>query len=807
MDHQPVYLKDYEKPSHQIESVELTFDLSEERTRVYSKMIVVKNGDSNTLKLDGEDLTFVSLLVNGEEVKYTLTDDGLEFDVNDRSIVEVENEINPKTNTRLMGLYMTDGIFCSHNEPQGFRRITYFLDRPDVMAKYKVKIIADKRFKCLLSNGNKIAEGEEGDRHWAEWEDPFPKPSYLFAMVAGDLGMIEDHFVTMSGRDVKLEIYCEKGNEERLLWSMESLKAAMKWDEERFGREYDLDQFMIVAVSSFNAGAMENKGLNIFNTVALLADKDISTDANLTYVQRVVAHEYFHNWTGDRVTLRDWFQLTLKEGLTVFRDKEFTSDLNLRAVKRIEDVTALRTVQFAEAAGPMAHPIQPDSFIEIDNFYTSTVYEKGAEVIGMIFTLLGKECFRLGMDKYFELYDGRAVTTDEFVHAMELVSKRDLSQFKKWYKNIKTPVLKCEWNQGLLTVKQGDDPLHFPLRVNGQVFEVRASEESFPIDGSKPPSINQGFSAPIIVDANYTKEERIYLMIHDSDAFNRWDAGQELLTQLMLTHEVDEDYVKAFGELLATRPLAQMLILPSEEILAQRQDVIDFTENFNTREAYLRAIAKRYEKELLGYYHEYNEPYVFEPEAVKRRSFKNACLSLLGRIGHSDLLLKQYMEADNMTDRFAALSALSKQESFEASRALADYYKRYRGDDLPLLKYFAIVASSPLDGTLERVKEVMNLPEFDIEVPNHSRMLFGSFTQNLNQFHRAEGYAFIADRIIELDGINPHVAARLCSAFRKYKYLDSERKALMKQEMKRILKVEGLSANVYEVVSKSLKAG
>ncbi|MCH9613656.1 MAG: Aminopeptidase N [Chlamydiia bacterium] len=807
MDHQPVYLKDYQKPSHQIESVELTFDLSEERTRVYSKMIVVKNGDSNTLKLDGEDLTFVSLHVDGEEVKYQLTDDGLEFDVGERSIVEVENEINPRENTQLMGLYMTDGIFCSHNEPQGFRRITYFLDRPDVMAKYKVKIIADKQFKCLLSNGNKIAEGEEGDRHWAEWEDPFPKPSYLFAMVAGDLGMIEDHFVTMNGREVLLEIYCEKGNEDRLKWSMESLKESMKWDEERFGREYDLDRFMIVAVSSFNAGAMENKGLNIFNTIALLADKDISTDANLTYVQRVVGHEYFHNWTGDRVTLRDWFQLTLKEGLTVFRDKEFTSDLNLRSVKRIEDVSALRTVQFAEAAGPMAHPIQPDSFIEIDNFYTSTVYEKGAEVIGMIFTLLGKECFRLGMDKYFELYDGQAVTTNEFVHAMELVSKRDLTQFKKWYKNVETPVVKCEWNQGLLTVKQGDDPLHFPLRVNGQVFEVKESEESFPIDGSKPPSINQGFSAPIIVDADYTMEERMHLMLHDEDSFNQWDAGQELATQLMLTHAVDDEYVAAFGELLATRPLGHLLALPSEEILAQRQDVIDFTDNFNTREAYIRAIGQKYEKELLDYYHEYDEAYVFEPEAVKRRSFKNACLNILARIGHSDLLLKQYMEADNMTDRFAALSCLSKQESPESAQAMADYYNRFKGDDLPMLKYFAVIASSPVDGALDRIKEVMKLPEFDIEVPNHSRTLFGAFTRNLNQFHTADGYAFIADRIIEIDGINSHVAARLCTAFRKFKYLDADRKALMKKEMERILKVKGLSANVYEVVSKSLAAG
>ncbi|MBP9841065.1 MAG: aminopeptidase N [Simkaniaceae bacterium] len=806
MDHQTIYLKDYRAPTFFIETVDLTFDLYEEATKVSSKMKVKRSQGKNDLILNGEGLKLLSLLIDGKEWEFDLDDKTLTVkNPPETFTLEIENEINPKENTALDGLYMSDGMFCTQNEPQGFRHITYFLDRPDVMAKYTTTIIADQKYPILLSNGNLIKEGKKGDRHFAVWNDPFPKPTYLFALVAGDLGSIKDQFVTMSGRTVDLHIYCEKGNEHRLHFAMESLKKAMRWDEEVFGLEYDLDIFNVVAVSSFNFGAMENKGLNIFNINAILADQETATDQNFMRVEQVVAHEYFHNWTGDRVTCRDWFQLTLKEGLTVFRDQEFSSDHNFRAVKRIEDVTKLRTLQFTEDQGPTAHPIQPDSYIQVNNFYTSTVYDKGAEVIRMIHTLLGKELFRKGIDTYFALFDGQAVTTEDFVHAMEVASHKDLTQFRKWYHRKGTPIIKASWKEGVLSIEQEGDPLYFPLKVNGDLLEISKNRETFKIDPSRPPSINQNYTAPVIIDADYSKEELLFLMTSDNDPFNRWDAHQEVITRLMLKKELDQAYIQAFGKLLVDPSLfSKMILLPSEDELALRQTVIDIDGNYSIREALKKKLAKEHEKELLEIYESSKEAYTYSKEAVQKRELKNVALAYLAKLGWDDLVYKQFVDADNMTDRFAALSILSDMDSPHRERAFKTFYDAHKKDPLVMSKYFALQGSSTVPGALDRIQKVMQDPAFDIKVPNYVRALLAGFTGNHVQFNTPEGYAFIADQILVLDKINPQVAARIAYAFRKYGKLDPARQKVMAKEMKRILGTKGLSDHTYEIVSKSL---
>lgn len=860
---QAKYLKDYKKPHFSIESVHLTFDLEDTKTCVTSKMKMKREpeGASQPLVLSGERMTLLGVQVDEKTLRsedYELTDKTLTLsDLPDEFTLIIQNEINPAANTFLDGLYKSKNIFCTQNEPNGFRKITYFLDRPDVMTSYTTKIIADKQsYPVLLSNGNKIASGDlENGKHFVEWEDPFKKPSYLFALVAGDLEVLEDTFVRRSGKPVKLEIYCEHGTRDKCHHAMESLKKSMKWDEDVFNLEYDLDIFMIVAVDAFNAGAMENKGLNIFNTSCVLADPQSATDDNFIRVEKVIAHEYFHNWTGDRVTLRDWFQLTLKEGLTVFRDQEFTSDMNSRAVHRIENVNILRSHQFPEDAGPTAHPIRPSSYIEMNNFYTTTVYDKGSEIIRMIYTLIGKEAFFKGMKKYFELFDGKAITCDDFVHAMELGSDRDLSQFKRWYEQKGTPHLKFKTEYDPINEtytleleqsnpKEGKEspPLHFPLKIGlldesgkdypiNNLLEVKEKKQKHVFKKiAKEPilSINREFAAPIIIETPQSDKDYLFLMAHDSDDFNRWEASQQLglsVLQNLLkqhndqkSHSLSQDYLDAFHALLTNRELdpglkTLALVLPTENTLGQKQKTIDFEGNHRVRNWLKVKLAQTFYREFEELYHALDEkgPYCIRPESIGKRRLKNLCLSYLGEIDSEAsiaLIDKQFKSANNMTDEFAALGTLSKIDCKEREQAITAFYEKWKHDQLVMVKWLSVQALSPLPGTLQRVEELLKDQVFDYKIPNLARGLIGSFLENNIHFHAKDGsgYRFFEKEIKMLDGINPQVAARLSTAFRKYPKLDSVRRELMKATLEGLLSLEGLSRNTYEIVSKSLEA-
>lgn len=866
---QPIFLKDYRVPSHLIPSIDLTFHLDDEHTRVVSKMTLKQNpaaGDlPQPLILNGEKVKLLSIKLNDHPLSpndYTVDDKLLTIQsVPNEFTLEIETEINPKGNTALDGLYKSGSMFCSQNEPQGFRHITYFMDRSDIMSKYTTTIIADKKsYPILLSNGNPIQHGEREDgTHWITWEDPFPKPCYLFALVAGDLGSIHDTFTTKSGRQIDLRIYCDKGNEPRCYHAMESLKKSMKWDEDVFGLEYDLDIFMIVAVDSFNMGAMENKGLNIFNTNCVLADVKSATDDNYARVEGVIAHEYFHNWTGNRVTCRDWFQLTLKEGLTVFRDQEFSADMNSRPVERIDDVLALRSRQFDEDAGPTAHPIQPQSYIEINNFYTSTVYNKGAEVIRMIETLIGKDAFRKGIDKYFELYDGQAVTTEDFVRSMELASGKDLTQFRRWYIQAGTPRLRVAYSYDATTktftlkteqscppTADGSpkDPFVIPLKMGllgkdgkdllpegSQVLEITEPQQTFAFtDVSEPPipSLNRGFCAPIKLSAAYSTQDLVFLMAHDTDPFNRWDAGQELGVRLMLEMLsrldegedpfLDPGYLEAYRIILDDTTIDQALKAfalapPPEDAIGQRQDILDIDGNHLIREFVIQQVALTHQDKLWETYHRLNvyDSYHYEPKAVGSRALKNTCLHLLTRTGEQDVAkqcAKQYFDANNMTDQFAALTALSNLECPERQHALEHFYNQWKDDKLVITKWLGVQAASKLDGVIETIEHLEKDPVFDITVPNLVRALYGSFINNHVHFHvnSGEGYQLIADRIIKLDQLNPQIAASLAGAFRKYAKLDSLRKKAMLVQLQRLLATPNLSQNVYEIISKTIES-
>lgn len=877
---QPILLKDYKVPTHLIPTVELEFDLHETATVVRSRLAVQRNPASKekhaNLVLNGENLVLQSVSMNGvaltEEIDYTVTETTLTINApKEHFTLEICNTINPKENTALDGLYVSGNILCTQCEPEGFRKITYFLDRSDVMAVYTVKMMADHRiYPLLLSNGNKVEEGAlEDGRHFVVWNDPFPKPSYLFALVAGALGVMKDTFMTQSGKTVALRIYSDFGKETRCLHALESLKKAMRWDEERFGLEYDLDRFMIVAVDSFNFGAMENKALNIFNSNCALADPETATDDNFLRVEGVIAHEYFHNWTGNRVTCRDWFQLTLKEGLTVYRDQEFTSDMNSRPVKRIEDVVHLRKTQFTEDAGPTAHPIKPDSYIQINNFYTTTIYQKGSEVIRMIETLIGREAFRKGIETYFALYDGQAVRTEDFVHAMSQASGRDFTQFMRWYHQAGTPHVKACWDydskkQTLAlyieqqTPKTADgspkEPFDFPLAVgllgeggkaltasladpkqlarkegSSFILEVTKPKETFVFEGVKEKpvlSLNRNFSAPIKLQMAHTEQDKLFLMAYDSDAFNRWDAGQELALQALLKdierfkqsgklEAVSAEYLKAFKEVLLDKNLdlalkALALSLPSETSIGQEMEIIDFDSIHAVREHWLSSIAHTFEKELRELYHSLmsDKPYIFDAKAVGRRSLKNLALSYLTYINkreYLDLCSGQYQWANNMTDRLAALSLLCQVNCKEQTDALHAFADEWAEDSLVLCKWFAVQAASKLPGTVERVRQLKASPLFDIGVPNIIRALFTTFSQNLHKFHQKDGkgYTLLADMIIELDPKNPQIAARLSEGFRQYGRLDQGRRQAMGRELQRILATPNLSRNTYEMVSRT----
>jgi aminopeptidase N len=857
------YLKEYQEPNHLVKSIDLVFELDNTQTKIFSTITFDSSDNQNQdLLLNAESLIIKKVEIDGEDTPYSYEDDLLRIEnFPNRCTLTIENEIDPESNTALDGLYKSDTIFCTQNEPEGFRRITPYLDRPDVMAKFTTKIIADKRlYPVLLSNGNKIDSGElSGGKHFVTWEDPFKKPAYLYALVAGDLGLVEDTFTTMSGREIALEIYCDKGDEPKCEHAMTSLKNAMKWDEERFGREYDLDIYMIVSVHSFNMGAMENKGLNIFNSALVLADSDTASDANFMAIESVIGHEYFHNWTGNRITCRDWFQLTLKEGLTVFRDQEFSSDLNDRTVQRIADVNALRERQFAEDAGPTTHPIKPDSYMEINNFYTSTIYEKGAEVIRMIYTLLGEEGFRSGMDRYFELYDGQAVTTEDFIFAMSDANSVDLTQFREsWYRQNGTPKVEVSsiYEDGKLqvTCKQhilkNQDPFYFPFAlglVNQEgndeelcleesadqpflargILILKAQSETFTFTGlSNEPylSLNRDFSAPIIVDAPLDNRALSFLMRHDSDSFNRYESGLsyaknillEMITALKCGGNIyiDEEFIESMGMIIKDDTLpsaikAMMLSLPSGGVLAQNLVDIEIELIYEVRDALLHSIAKMHKDSLLSRYKQLNtsDVYTLKGDAIGNRALKNAYLALIVECDdtHGLMIAKDaYYNANNMNDRFSALTILS--HTTLAREVLADFYERYQDNTLVMNKYFATIASSSKKNTLESIKEAEKHPKYDNTVPNLVRSLLAAFGRNLRVFHARDGsgYRYLADKILELDIINPQMAAALCGMFKLYKKMHPHNQELIKKELTHIIKSPNLSKNSYEIVEKVL---
>jgi aminopeptidase N len=871
-----IHLKDYQKPSYDIETVDLEFQLDLEKTIVKNTMKIKRTEGfdaSAPLELFGEDMDFLGLKVNGKEIEasdFELGEKTLSIkNLPDTFTLEVENQINPKENTILEGLYASGNILCTQNEPEGFRRITYFLDRPDVMAKYTTKIVAKKsQFPVLLSNGNPVDKGDlEDGMHFVKWEDPFAKPSYLYALVAGDLGLIEDKFTTMSGREVLLQIYCDKGNEDKCGHAMESLKNSMKWDEERFGLEYDLDIYMIVAVDSFNMGAMENKGLNIFNSSLVLARPDTATDGDFLAIESVVGHEYFHNWTGNRVTCRDWFQLTLKEGLTVFRDQEFSSDLNSRPVKRIEDVKILRQYQFTEDAGPMSHPIKPSSYIEINNFYTATVYDKGSEVIRMIQTLLGRDGFRKGIDKYFELFDGQAVTTEDFIHAMSVANNDyDFSMFKKWYSQSGTPRLtysgeydsdKKEYKLKLSqetrsTPNQSEKealllPLDFglvgqdgkDLKVETDssmvkdsliLFDKAEDEIVFKnVDSEPVVSMNRGFSAPIIVASKETEQNLAFLMANDSDGFNRYESAQKFyIQQLEKSIEAsakNEEYVPsdlfagAIEKVLLDKDLeystkAYTLTVPDEVVLLQKQDTLDFKNTHSSCQNMLQFVGNKFYDQILGQYESLQDKgdYKLDPVSVGKRVLRSRFLKFLASTGKKEaqeIAYKQFQDATNMTERFGALAALAYYPNHYTEKALDEFYGEWKNDSLVMQKWLAAQSSCPLDLTYDRILNLEENPVFDVKVPNLVRSLYGPFVMNnYVQFHHdsGRGYELLADRMIKIDKINALVSARLASAFKDYSRLPSNLQGMMSKQLDRVLEVKGLSKNTYEVVKKTIES-
>jgi aminopeptidase N len=815
-----IHLKDYAPPAFRVETVELDVDIREDHALVKAKLAVTRSGEG-ALVLDGEELELVSVSVNGAPARHEVTPETLTVhDVPDAFTLETVTRIVPQQNTKLEGLYGTKNGFVTQCEAQGFRRITWFMDRPDVMARYTTTVRAHrKKYPVLLSNGNLVASGTEGDRNWARFVDPFPKPSYLFALVAADLEVLQDKY-----KNKELFVYVEPGKLDQAGWAMDCLKRAIAWDEKRFGLELDLDQYKIVAVGDFNSGAMENKGLNIFNTKYVLASADTATDTDYVNIDRVVAHEYFHNWTGDRVTCRDWFQLSLKEGLTVFRDQEYGADTYSRAVTRIQEARALRAAQFPEDAGPMKHPVRPQSYVEIRNFYTMTVYEKGAEVVRMQHTLLGEEKFQAGMKLYFRRHDGQAVTCDDFVQAMQDASGVDLAQFRRWYDVAGTPVLDVTGSyadgQFSLTMKQSmNPPFHIPFAVkiaqHERVLSLRKPEETFTFKvKEKPvPSLLRNFSAPVILNYPYTEQDLIHLMAHDDDAFNRWEAGQRLAASTILEAKgvPTPAFVAAARELVRDRDpafAAEALSLPAETFLAEQLEVVDPDALHESRNRLRRELGRQLEKDLLSLYRALRSEGAYSPDAqsIGRRALRNLCLSYLVEVGHSALAYEQFRTASNMTDMMAALTGLANCECPERQPALDAFHARWQGEPLVVDKWLAVQATSRLPGTLARVHELLSHPAFDIKVPNKVYALIRAFASNHVRFHAADGsgYAFLADQVIRLDTLNPQVGARMARAFDRWRKFDPQRQAKAKAALERIRDSKGLSRDVGEIVTKAL---
>jgi len=867
------YLQDYQPPTYLVEQVELSFNLEPQGTIVEANLFVRRNhvhGDEKVaLHLDGEEMELLSLSIDGKKLsngEYSLDESGLNIAVVPKFFeLNVVTKINPSANTNLEGLYQSDDIYCTQCEAEGFRRITYFPDRPDVMAKYRVTIRADKATcPILLSNGNLVDSGDlDHDRHFAVWDDPFPKPSYLFALVAGDLGWLEDGFVTQSGREVALRIYTNPGNEDRCGYAMDVLKRSMRWDEEKYGLEYDLDLFNIVAINDFNMGAMENKSLNVFNAKYVLANPETATDDDYANIEAIVAHEYFHNWTGNRVTCRDWFQLSLKEGLTVFRDQQFSGDMRSAAVQRIKDARVLRTAQFTEDASPLAHPVRPESYMEINNFYTATVYEKGAEVIGMYHTLLGEGGFRKGMDLYFERHDGQAVTTDQFLAAMADANDANLGQFKLWYTQAGTPELQVKGDydsktqtyelrirQNLPGTPDGLDkqPMQIPFAIGllakdgreialddhgttTKVIELTAKDTVARFDNIvEPPvcSVNRGFSSPVKVQQDLSEGELAFLMAHDIDPFNRWEAGQKfasiLLTKILTEisegreAQIDKSFIRALGGTLRDEGLdpafrALACQLPSEQLLAEQVEEANPAAIHQSREILRKAVTEGLQQELMTVYNSNNRsnsPYSPDATSAGRRALKNLALSYISisdDVQYQALAGQQFRGADNMTDRMAALVALNDRDGEERDAALADFYDKYKDDAIVIDKWLSLQATSSRPDTLDQVKKLMDHRIFSIKQPNKVRALISSFCSgNPYRFHAQDGsgYQFLADRILQIDPVNPQIAARLATQLGRWRGYENNLASLMQKELKRILATDNLSPDLFEIATKSL---
>ena len=850
--HVTIRREDYRPPDWLVPDIELAFDLDPQATRVRAKLIVERNGTHDRpLRLDGDGIVPVRVAVDGEDSEWRMDGSALVISLTgQKATVETEVEINPAANTRLMGLYASGGILCTQCEAEGFRRVTFFPDRPDVLSKYRVRMEADRsQFPVLLTNGNPVASGESDDgRHWAEWEDPFPKPCYLFALVAGDLKANRDSFTTMSGRTVELGIWVREADLAKTAHAMASLKQAMAWDERVYGREYDLDLFNIVAVSDFNMGAMENKGLNIFNSAYILADPDTATDTDFDNIARVVAHEYFHNWSGDRVTCRDWFQLSLKEGFTVYRDQCFSADIGSPAVRRIDDVRTLRAFQFQEDSGPLAHPVRPDSYIEISNFYTATVYNKGAELIGMMHSLLGPEKFRAGTDLYFDRHDGEAATCDDFVQALEDASGADLSHLKLWYSQAGTPRVTARLEQagGRVVLHLGQSvpptpgqpvkqPMAIPLRTAliGEASGAEIAPERLILldqaetkvtfeDIAEPAllSINRGFSAPVNVDVERRDGELEKLAATDTDPFARYEAIQELMMRWLVA-EADGGapdlgpVVRAVANTLRSNVLdsaykAEAILPPNESMIGDRMTVVDPDAIHAAREKLRSAIGRA----MLGELTNAQRPSGLSGDDVSReakgaRRLRTVALGLLAAgdpAQGAELAKAQFDSADNMTDRQGALTVLASLEAEQRDQALRAFYERFEDDPLVIDKWFAVQASAQRADALAQVEALAKHPQFNPSNPNRLRSLAGAFGMNQWVFHDSSGrgYRFLADLILAADRLNPQVAARLLPPLGRWRRFEEQRAALMRAELERIAAAEGLSKDVYEQASKSL---
>ena len=875
----PILLKDYRPPNYLIYAVNLDVSLDATRTRVRSRLKIKRNpaypGNPGPLRLDGEMIELESVRLDGRQLgprEYQVTDKELVVAgvPGDPFTLETSTYCDPQANKALTGLYLSRGIYCTQCEAEGFRRITYFLDRPDVLAAYTTRIEADRSAApVLLANGDLVERGtlDGGKRHYAVWRDPHPKPCYLFALVGGNLASYASEFTTASGRKVDLRIHVEPGKESRCAWAMDSLKRAMRWDEERFGREYDLDVFNIVAVSDFNMGAMENKGLNIFNDALILASPETATDASFAAIERVIAHEYFHNWTGNRITCSDWFQLCLKEGLTVFRDQEFCADQRFATVERIRDVRNLKAAQFPEDAGPLAHPVRPGRYIEINNFYTATVYNKGAEVVRMLQTLLGRDGFRKGMDLYFERHDGQAATVEDFLACFQDATGKDLRQFMTWYSQAGTPELVCKFkydprtHTADLTIAQvlpptpGEakkKPLHIPVQLGlvgndgkdlsltltsgrnteGGLIELTKRTETFRFRDvpSRPvPSLLRGFSAPVNLTIGLSDADLRFLMAHDSDLYNRWQAAQDYATRVLVAAVKDiragqraakpTDFVTALGVTVADESLdpgyrAQFMFLPSESDLARviGRDV-DPLAIHEARRELRKAIGTALYEPLVGIYRRYETkgPYSPAPEPAGRRALRNAALGYLTCRGKAEDVARvaaHFAQARNATDEVGALGMLSELRSPERAKAFDRFYERWKGDHLVIDNWFAYQAASPLPSALGTVTKLTRHPLFSIKNPNKVRALLGTFAMgNPVNFNRPDGkgYDFLAERVLEIDAFNPQVAARLLSSFRSWKALEPERRRMAKKTLQRIAAAKPLSPDVLEIVGKMLE--